>query len=30
VTLVTDSVLFDGLKNIQRDIDAAFDSLLPA
>jgi len=29
VTLVTDSVLIDGLKQIQRDIDAAFDSLLP-
>ena len=29
MTLVTDSVLIDGLKQIQRDIDAAFDSLLP-
>ena len=29
MTLVTDSVLIDGLKHIQRDIDAAFDSLLP-
>jgi farnesyl diphosphate synthase len=29
VAVVTDSVLADGLKRIQRDIDAAFDSLLP-
>ena len=29
MAVVTDSVLADGLKRIQRDIDAAFDSLLP-
>ncbi|RVU06171.1 polyprenyl synthetase family protein [Novosphingobium umbonatum] len=29
VTLVTDNVLAEGLKTIQREVDAAFDSLLP-